>query len=47
VSANERTTTEDGNVMDFDLEKLKIPGVLEEVQRHSRQLARKEELTAS
>jgi large subunit ribosomal protein L53 len=33
--------------MDLDLEKLKIKDVVEEVDRHSRMLARKEELNDS
>jgi len=35
----------DGKEMDLDLEKLKIKEVVEEVNRHSRMLARQEELS--
>jgi large subunit ribosomal protein L53 len=35
---------EDGKEMNLDLNKMKITEVMEEVDRHSRQLARKEEL---
>lgn len=38
---------EDGKVLDMDLEKLKIKDVMEEVDRHSRLLARQEELTGN
>ncbi|KAF2035908.1 hypothetical protein EK21DRAFT_53763 [Setomelanomma holmii] len=34
----------DGKEMDLDLSKMRITEVMEEVDRHSRQLARKEEL---
>jgi large subunit ribosomal protein L53 len=37
---------EDGKQMKLDLEKLKIKDVVEEVDRHSRLLARKEELSS-
>jgi large subunit ribosomal protein L53 len=36
--------TEDGEEMKMDLEKMKIGDVLERVERHSRMLARKEDL---
>lgn len=39
--------TEDGKEMQLDLDKMRITQVVEEVDRHSRQLARKEELTGS
>jgi large subunit ribosomal protein L53 len=38
---------EDGKEMKLDTEKLGIKGVQEEVDRHSRILARQEELTGS
>lgn len=38
---------EDGKEMKLDAEKLGIKGVQEEVDRHSRGLARQEELTGS
>jgi large subunit ribosomal protein L53 len=37
---------EDGAQMDFDPEKMKIKEVVAEVDRHSRMLARKEDLTS-
>jgi len=37
--------TEDGKEMKLDLETLKIKDVMVEVDRHSRMLGRKEELT--
>jgi large subunit ribosomal protein L53 len=39
--------TEDGKEMSFDPETVKIKKVIEEVDRHSRLLARQEELTSS
>ena len=36
--------TEDGKQMDFDLDKLKIRDITEDVNRHSRVLGRQEEL---
>tara|TARA_R110002003_G_scaffold59_14_gene5322 strand:+ start:662 stop:880 length:219 start_codon:yes stop_codon:yes gene_type:complete len=38
------SATEDGKEMNLDLSKMRITEVMEEVDRHSRQLARKEEL---
>jgi large subunit ribosomal protein L53 len=38
---------EDGKEMQLDLDKMRITDVMEEVDRHSRQLARKEELTGN
>ena len=38
-------TFKDGKEMDFDLEKVGVREVLEEVQRHGRGLGRKEELS--
>jgi large subunit ribosomal protein L53 len=38
---------EDGKEMDMDLDKMRITDVMEEVDRHSRQLARKEELNGN
>jgi len=40
-------TFKDGKVMDFDLEKVRIREVLDEVRRHGRGLGRKEELSGS
>ncbi|EAT88187.1 hypothetical protein HBI56_096760 [Parastagonospora nodorum] len=37
----------DGKEMDMDLDKMRITDVMEEVDRHSRQLARKEELNGN
>jgi len=37
----------DGKEINLDLSKMRIPEVMEEVDRHSRQLARKEELTGN
>jgi large subunit ribosomal protein L53 len=39
--------TEDGKEMRLDLDKMRITQVVEELDRHSRQLARKEELTGN
>jgi hypothetical protein len=39
--------TEDGKEMQLDLDKMRITQVVEELDRHSRQLARKEELTGN
>ena len=39
--------TEDGKDMNLDVEKLGIKGVMEEVDRHSRQLLRQESLTGN
>jgi large subunit ribosomal protein L53 len=39
--------TEDGKEMKIDPEKVKIKEVIEEVNRHSRMMARQEELNAS
>ena len=39
--------TEDGKEMKLDAEKLGIKGVMEEVDRHSRQLSRQEELNGN
>lgn len=36
---------EDGKQMDLDLDKMKITDVVKEVDRHSRILARKDDLT--
>lgn len=38
---------EDGKELRLELEKMRITEVMEEVDRHSRQLARKEELTGN
>jgi len=38
---------EDGKEMNLDLSKMRITEVMEEVDRHSRTLARKEELTGN
>lgn len=38
---------EDGKEMQLDAEKLGIKGVMEEVDRHSRQLSRQEELNGN
>lgn len=43
--ANAAFPAEDGKEMKLDLEKLKIRDVEEEVNRHSRLLARQEELS--
>ncbi|KAH7379339.1 39S ribosomal protein L53/MRP-L53-domain-containing protein [Phaeosphaeria sp. MPI-PUGE-AT-0046c] len=37
----------DGKEMNLNLDKMRIPEVMEEVDRHSRQLARKEELNGN
>ncbi|KAF2739200.1 hypothetical protein EJ04DRAFT_508916 [Polyplosphaeria fusca] len=37
----------DGKEMNLELDKMRITEVMEEVDRHSRQLARKEELTGN
>ena len=39
--------TEDGKELSLELEKMRITEVMEEVDRHSRTLARKEELTGN
>jgi large subunit ribosomal protein L53 len=38
---------EDGKEMQMDLDKMRITDVMAEVDRHSRQLARKEELSGN
>jgi len=38
---------EDGKEMNMDLSNMRITEVMEEVDRHSRQLARKEELSGN
>lgn len=44
-NSSNRASAEDGKDMKLDPEALGIKGVLEEVNRHSRILAREEELT--
>ncbi|KAF2204472.1 hypothetical protein GQ43DRAFT_387832 [Delitschia confertaspora ATCC 74209] len=42
--ANLELKFKDGKEMKLDLDKMRLPEVMEQVDRHSRQLARKEEL---
>lgn len=46
-SGHSNSSTEDGKEMTLELEKMRITDVMEEVDRHSRQLARKEELAGN
>jgi large subunit ribosomal protein L53 len=45
--ANLSLRAEDGKEMQLDLDKMRITDVMEQVDRHSRQLARKEELSGN
>jgi large subunit ribosomal protein L53 len=45
--ANLDLTFKDGKKMSLDLEKMRLPEVMEQVDRHSRGLARQEELLGS
>jgi large subunit ribosomal protein L53 len=47
VPGTSKIITEDGKEMKLELDKMRIPEVMEEVDRHSRMLARKEELTGN
>lgn len=47
MAMSNKVFAEDGKEMKLQLDKMRITEVMEEVDRHSRSLARKEELTGN